>query len=206
MDDGWHWIWKNQRDLDVYAKAFWMIVRANQFGLNWTRPLSMKVFTEQGPMSRSKAIHAESMLELRGLLRVDRRGKGSWHRYQAIRPQGDLYDPKSNPALYPESREGQNTGTGMTAGVPGPNSPILRAPEMCASKTKVYLPDTPPIPSYLSVKKDSALPRGSPPKIRKQNRIEAELSVGMGPRPEDYGVRVNPAALERILARQRKAG
>jgi hypothetical protein len=33
----------------------------------------------------------------------------------------------------------------------------------------------------------------------------AGLYVGMGPRPEDCGVRVNPAALERIRARQQSA-
>lgn len=41
---------------------------------------------------------------------------------------------------------------------------------------------------------------------KRDRRIRAEIEAGMGPRPADYGVRVKPEALERILARQRKAG
>lgn len=186
MDDGWHWFWTEVRhpEIDVYCKAVWMIVKAHQYKDHWTKPIPLECFMKAGPMGKTKVAECISVLEKCGYLQVRRRGmvngKDQSSCFRTIRPQVALFDPKSNPALYPEREVGSNGHRDQAPGEPGPGYAAIHGNRSSLRNT-VSSPHELSYPLDSSVKKDSAPNSRGFPKTSKQTQTKTEIHIGAGP-------------------------
>ena len=227
-DDGWYWIWDDP-SLSVHEKAVTMAVYRKQFRGNPVL-LTRKVIGELASVSRSQVIRCEKSLAARGVLAMLPTKLEHVFLYRVRRVQLDLFPGNSrsgvrlSAGLNPASVENAVDNNGITAYRGGTADRDLthraREPEKLAwqvhieteelinskDKTRAEVrPRGPKIPGLETEQEQRRRIEARDARLAKEQEARREIRIGAGP-SSTGPARLNPKAVERIIARGRRQG